>query len=112
MIKNSLFPLNGNLQQSVNGKFVLPNGLKICWGNIGYGASLEVSFPFTFKQHPTVIAAGSYTNLETITQVIRVYDITATGFKYMNQYLTNTNGTVTHLHNSVSQGINWIAIGY
>ena len=108
----ALATLNGNLQQSVNGKFVLPNGLKICWGNIGYGASLEVSFPFTFKQHPTVIAAGSYTNLETITQVVRVYDTTVAGFKCVNQYFSNTDGTVTHLHNSVSQGINWIAIGY
>ena len=100
------------MQQNVNGKFVLPNGLKICWGNIGYGASLGVSFPFAFKQHPAVIAAGSYTNLETITQVVRVYDVTATGFKCVNQYFSNTDGTVTHLHNSISQGINWIAIGY
>ena len=111
-VKEEVNEINGNLQQNINGRFVLPGGLKICWGNIGYGAPLEVSFPFVFSKQPIVIASGQYTNLETITQVVRVYDTTVAGFKCVNQYFSNTDGTVTHLHNSISQGINWIAIGY
>ena len=31
-VYNAYNALNSNLTQNTNGKFVLPNGLKICWG--------------------------------------------------------------------------------
>ena len=55
--------LNGNLEQSTEGRFVLPNGLKICWGMTtptyvsAYACQELVRFPIEFTNAPKIIAA-------------------------------------------------------
>lgn len=99
---------NSNLSQNANGKFVLPNGLKICWGHMGYATDLTASFPFVFNSDPCVVACLNYVKVDGLMAAIRVYDVTTTGFKVVDQYILN--GILTDCPQS--QGINWIAIGY
>jgi len=100
--------LNSNLSQNANGKFVLPNGLKICWGHMAYATDLTASFPFAFNSDPCVVACLNYTKVDGLMAAIRVYDVTTTGFRVVDQYILN--GILIDC--SQSQGINWIAIGY
>ena len=59
---NAVFEEMEPLKQNTEGKFELPNGLKMCWGNLGNwsggspGAGYRTAtYPVTFTQKPTVI---------------------------------------------------------
>lgn len=59
---NAVFEEMEPLKQNTKGKFELPNGLKMCWGNLGNwsggsaGAGYRTAtYPVTFTQKPTVI---------------------------------------------------------
>ena len=104
--------INSTLAQKASGKFILSNGLKICWGicstdNVnGYIRQKYITFPITYTSAPTVIATKLVSNssIECAATVgVGTTTTTQTVVKAMNEgsILADTNIK-----------INWIAIGY
>lgn len=111
-LKDSIDTINDNLKQNTAGKFVLPDGLKICWGSYtppnanGYIRQGTVTFPIAFNNIPHVFVTKVVSNSSLECQVtVACSNQTKTGvsIKAMmaTQSLTNTGIE-----------INWLAIGY
>lgn len=95
--------LNSNLTQSTNGKFVLPNGLKICWGRCDSGV---ITFPVTFAANPTVVATYLNSNTD-IRMCVHFTAISTTAARYSGGFKQGDGWSGNY-----TAGVNWIAIGY
>ena len=95
--------LNSNLTQNTDGKFELPNGLKICWGS---GTGGTITFPFTFTARPTIVATFVNGNTE-IRMMVHFTTISTTAAKYVGGYKQANDWSGNY-----TTGVNWIAIGY
>lgn len=94
---------NSNLTQNTDGKFELPNGLKICWGSCTGGT---ITFPFTFTARPTIVATFVNNNTE-IRMMVHFTTISTTAAKYVGGYKQADDWSGNY-----TSGVNWIAIGY
>lgn len=94
---------NSNLTQNTDGKFELPNGLKICWGS---GTGGTITFPFTFTARPTIVATFVNGNTE-IRMMVHFTTISTTAAKYVGGYKQANDWSGNY-----TSGVNWIAIGY
>lgn len=94
---------NSNLTQSTNGKFVLPNGLKICWGRCDSGV---ITFPVTFAANPTVVATYLNSNTD-IRMCVHFTVISTTAARYSGGFKQGDGWSGNY-----TAGVNWIAIGY
>ncbi len=111
-LKDSIDTINNNLKQNTAGKFILPNGLKICWGKSkppntnGYIRSTVVNFPVTFNAVPVVcvtkLVSNSYTECG-VTSAVGT--ITEKQFNIKAMY----QGTAL---SDLEVELQWIAIGY
>ena len=95
--------LYSNLTQNTDGKFELPNGLKICWGS---GTGGTITFPFTFTARPTIVATFVNGNTE-IRMMVHFTTISTTAAKYVGGYKQANDWSGNY-----TTGVNWIAIGY
>ena len=102
-----------SLGQTTSGKFVLPDGLKICWGTAstnnanGYYRNAIITFPVTFTSTPNVIPTKRYNTLSSIEAAaeVGVSNISTTGCKIWLGYNSNDLG-------STEIDVSYIAIGY
>lgn len=95
--------ISSNLTQNTDGKFELPNGLKICWGS---GTGGTITFPFTFTARPTIVATFVNGNTE-IRMMVHFTTISTTAAKYVGGYKQANDWSGNY-----TTGVNWIAIGY
>jgi len=116
-IDTNLNLVQSMLTQTTAGRFVLPGGLKICWGkstvdyanaNVAQGA---IAFPFTFSAVPIVVIAGQTTTGNSAAEIPinhKVRNITTSGFVGVvhspSEFFTSGN--------IGNYPLNWIAIGY
>ncbi|MFG6378371.1 MAG: tail fiber protein [Lachnospiraceae bacterium] len=111
-LKDSIDIINNNLKQNTTGKFILPNGLKICWGKSkppntnGYIRSTVVNFPVTFNAVPVVcvtkLVSNSYTECG-VTSAVGTITEKQFNIKAMYQETSLSDLEVE---------LQWIAIGY
>lgn len=111
-LKDSIDIINNNLKQNTTGKFILPNGLKICWGKSkppntnGYIRSTVVNFPVTFNAVPVVcvtkLVSNSYTECG-VTSAVGTITEKQFNIKAMYQETALSDLEVE---------LQWIAIGY
>ena len=100
-----------SLGQTTNGKFVLPNGLKICWGTAvtsnmnGYYRGVTVTFPITFTSAPTVIITKTYSTNST-TEAVSSPGVGGITTTTANLRLGYGGGNATDMT------VSYIAIGY
>lgn len=102
-----------SLAQNTDGKFILPNGLKICWGWTsttylsGYFRRGVVTFPVTYTNPPIVVTTDWIYNQDDIdvrvTTSIRQYSTTG-----CHVWAKDPGGGLANRN----VDINWIAIGY
>lgn len=98
------------LTQKNTGQFVIPGGLKICWGTVGYSGPLSVSFPFQFTNSPVVNLTSTYgATPDIIVPQVRIVSVTNSSFQMECYYKTKGAEWSRDTKNS---GVHWIAIGY
>lgn len=95
-----------------NGYFVLPGGLKMCWGTAKFTESKKtIAFPITFDIVPKVFtnclssqpdSDGKYIVAST------AYDITKNNFIATKRYYQKLNGE----YGNAGEPLDWFAIGY
>lgn len=112
-LKDSIDTINGSLKQTTAGKFVLPNGLKICWGNYtppnanGYIRQGTITFPVTFSSMPHVFVTKVVYNSYLECQVT---------VGCSNQTKTSVSVKVMYGDSEaladIEIEVNWFAIGY
>lgn len=100
---NQIATLNKSLGQKTNGKFVLDNGLKMCWGIANNGS---ITFPITFTSVPFVIGSFSNGNSD-VFFASHMTSRSASGATYTGHYSTDGQTWVSYLN-----GLTWFAIGY
>lgn len=100
---NQIAALNKSLGQKTNGKFVLDNGLKMCWGIANNGS---ITFPITFTSVPFVIGSFSNGNSD-VFFASHMTSRSASGATYTGHYSTDGQTWVSYLN-----GLTWFAIGY
>ena len=100
---NQIAALNKSLWQKTNGKFVLDNGLKMCWGIANNGS---ITFPITFTSVPFVIGSFSNGNND-VFFASHMTSRSASGATYTGHYSTDGQTWVSYLN-----GLTWFAIGY
>lgn len=103
-----------SLLQNTAGKFVLPNGLKICWGRADTVATsyatlrnASVFFPVVFSANPVVIAGKTNSYNSSVEMRITVGSGATTTTNTV-LWASDPNGEISNL----SVSIRWIAIGY
>lgn len=85
---------NSDLGQHVDGKFILPNGLKICWGNATGSGLRSISFPITYTS-PPYISVGTLVASEEYSYSTVIVSRSLTGFtfrEHWHQLNNNTDG--------------------
>lgn len=95
------------MTQNTDGKFVLQNGLKICWGIASTTNGLStIIFPVTFQNNPIVnaIMTGMTVNNSLIVPMIQSISKSEAEIR-----LTYYNGQWL---GGAGENIAWIAIGY
>lgn len=102
-LANKIDALNKSLGQKTNGKFVLDNGLKMCWGIANNGS---ITFPITFTSVPFVIGSFSNGNSD-VFFASHMTSRSASGATYTGHYSTDGQTWVSYLN-----GLTWFAIGY
>lgn len=100
---NQIATLNKSLGQKTNGKFVLDNGLKMCWGIANNGS---ITFPITFTSVPFVIGSFSNGNND-VFFASHMTSRSVSGATYTGHYSTDGQIWVSYLN-----GLTWFAIGY
>ena len=100
---NQIAALNKSLGQKTNGKFVLDNGLKMCWGIANNGS---ITFPITFTSVPFVIGSFSNGNND-VFFASHMTSRSVSGATYTGHYSTDGQTWVSYLN-----GLTWFAIGY
>lgn len=114
--------LHNAMNQTQEGQFVLPDGLKICWGQdtLGYGnghvAHGIIYFPFHYQNPPIVIASKLLLNQDIANGWL---DIQTTcshrniSIGSFSASLYNSNGSFSREEeNHKYFAVSWIAIGY
>ena len=111
-LKDSIDTIETNLKQTTAGKFILPNGLKICWGNYtppnanGYIRQGTITFPVSFSSIPHVFVTKVVDNSYLECRVtVGCSSQTKTSVSIKAMYDTEA------LRDTAIQ-INWFAIGY
>lgn len=107
--------INASLVQAdnlKNGYFVLPGGLKMCWGKAEFTESGKtIAFPITFDSVPKVFtnclssqpdSDGKYIATST------AYNITKNNFIATKRYYQTQNGE----YGNAGELLDWFAIGY
>lgn len=102
-LANKIDALNKSLGQKTNGKFVLDNGLKMCWGVANNGS---ITFPITFTSVPFVIGSFSNGNSD-VFFASHMTSRSVSGATYTGHYSTDGQTWVSYLN-----GLTWFAIGY
>lgn len=105
--------INTDLQQNTSGQFVLPNGLKMCWGTRLQGESLlDIQFPFVFSSEPTVFVSSRWLTDDVNNLCFaRVIEVHVHKFNAVEHY-SDTAGSTWYGRYDMTNGINWFAIGY
>ncbi len=112
-LKDNIDTINNSLKQTTAGKFILPNGLKICWGLYeppnanGYIRQGTVTFPITFNAAPYVFVTKIHAsnNSKECTSTVAI----------SNQTTNNVNIKVANGNSVLADypiKVNWFAIGY
>ncbi|MCI8824707.1 MAG: hypothetical protein HFH63_02235 [Lachnospiraceae bacterium] len=113
-LKDSIDTINNNLKQNTAGKFVLPNGLKICWGIYtppnanGYIRQGTVTFPITFTSAPYVFCTKVTGN----SAVECVATVGCSNQTATSVVIKAMAGNASEVLADRQIPINWIAIGY
>ena len=92
--KQKFDKLDSDLGQHVDGKFILPNGLKICWGNATGSGLRSISFPITYTSPPH-ISVGTLVASEEYSYSTVIVSRSLTGFtfrEHWHQLNNNTDG--------------------
>ena len=102
------------MTQNATGKFILPNGLKICWGIYtppnanGYFRQGKITFPITFSVAPYVFCSKVTGN----TAVECVATVGCQNQTTTSVVIKAMAGNATEALKDKEIPINWIAIGY
>ena len=106
--------INASLVQAdnlKNGYFVLPGGLKMCWGIEAFTESEKaITFPIKFDSVPKV-----FTNIRGSQQYDGKYLLTSTATAHTTSGFTATKryyNTEQKLFGNAGEPLDWFAIGY
>lgn len=86
--------VNSDLTQKNSGQFVLPDGLKICWGNATGSGLRSISFPITYTS-PPYVSVGTLVASEEYSYSTVIVSRSLTGFtfrEHWHQLNNNTDG--------------------
>lgn len=108
--------INADLVQADNlksGYFVLPGGLKMCWGTAQFTENEKtIAFPITFDSTPKVFTncLSSQPNASDGKYIVAstAYDITKNNFIATKRYYQKLNGE----YGNAGESLDWFAIGY
>lgn len=106
--------INASLVQAdnlKNGYFVLPGGLKMCWGELKFTENeKQISFPIVFSAAPKVFVnlQGSQDTTRKIIVTHTAYNITTSGFIGTKRYYN----TIDKSFGNATESFQWFAIGY
>lgn len=106
--------INASLVQAdnlKNGYFVLPGGLKMCWGTAQFTEDEKaITFPITFDSVPKV-----FTNCQTSQTYEGKHIITSSAMLETTSGFTATKryySTETNSYGNAGEPLDWFAIGY
>ena len=109
-LANKIEETKGIISQNNAGQFVVPGGIKMCWGTKGYSESSTIQFPFQFNSTPSVIITSNYNNALDIVDTMRAINVTTTGFEIVTFYKVFGNDW-SKLAGRTNGAI-WFAVGY
>jgi hypothetical protein len=116
---NAVFDALAPLRQNTNGYFVLPNGLKICWGGVGGYASGTTSgpritnYPITFTEKPRVFFSTKQgQNSSEVYVYDSIYDYANSTTSQLKSYHHWTVRGDTSSRGWSQDDYSYIAIGY
>lgn len=105
VLQDQITALNSNITQHTAGEFILPDGLKMCWGTVN-NASF-VKFPFEFTKKPIFFAQQINTNVN-ISMSTHVVDITTSTANTVTYYVDASGNKIIYQTGTFL----WLAIGY
>ena len=112
--KKTQMEINASLVQADNlksGYFVLPGGLKMCWGTAEFNENEKIiSFPIIFSSVPKV-----FTNCQTSQSSNGGYIVTSSAVSETTSGFTATKrfySTESKSYGNAGEPLEWFAIGY
>lgn len=112
--KKTQMEINASLVQADNlksGYFVLPGGLKMCWGTAEFNENEKIiSFPIIFSSAPKV-----FTNCQTSQPINSRYIVTSSAVSETTSGFTATKrfyATESKSYGNAGEPLEWFAIGY